>query len=220
MPAVHLPDLAVFDLDDCLWSPEMYTLNDVPTTRDVITGSLGECGQGVVAVQSGRHQIRLFPDALHVLQKIYMGEYANMRVAAASSADTPLAVRIGRATMCLLEVVPGVTMREVFDLGWPEGFEAHLQIGRTAPLSSNKSKTHFPILREETGVPYHRMVFFDDCNWSDHVAMVTRECAGVVAQRTPRGLQLAEWEAALVNFHTAASSAVTEQHCTEQEKLD
>jgi hypothetical protein len=25
-----LPELVVFDLDDCLWSPEMYTLSEIP----------------------------------------------------------------------------------------------------------------------------------------------------------------------------------------------
>jgi hypothetical protein len=34
-----------------------------------------------------------------------------MRVACASSADTPLAVRIGKSALALLEVVPGVTVR-------------------------------------------------------------------------------------------------------------
>jgi magnesium-dependent phosphatase 1 len=205
-----LPELAVFDLDDCLWSPEMYTLNDVPTANDCITGSLGVSGEGIIAVRSGHHEIRLFPDALLVLQKIYLGEYPKMRIAAASSADTPLAVRIGRTSMCLLEILPGVTMREVFDQGWPDGFEAHLQIGRSTPLTSNKSETHFPILRRETNIPYHKMIFFDDCNWSDHVAMVSRACPGVIAQRTPRGLQEAEWQQALSMF---ANAQLLLAHC-------
>jgi magnesium-dependent phosphatase 1 len=65
--------------------------------------------------------------------------------AAASSADTPLAVSIGRKAMTMLEVAPGVTVRQVFALGWPEGFEGNMQIGRTSPLSSDKAHTHFPI---------------------------------------------------------------------------
>jgi magnesium-dependent phosphatase 1 len=203
-----LPLLVVFDLDDCLWSPEMYTLSHVPSSKDTLTGSLGHYSEGVVAVQCGSEcvsdQVRLYPDALTVLQRIYLGEYPDVRIAAASSADTPLAVRIGRACMSLLEVLPGVTVRDVFDLGWPDGFQGHLQIGRTAPLTSDKSKSHFPILRQVTNIPYDRMVFFDDCNWSDHVEMVTRVCKGVVGQRTPRGLQLAEWERALATYAARA----------------
>jgi hypothetical protein len=71
-----------------------------------------------------------------------------------------------------VQIVPGVTLREVFNQGWDSGFEGNLQIGRTPPLSSDKSRSHFPILRERTGVEYAHMLFFDDCNWGDHVSKV------------------------------------------------
>ena len=60
-----------------------------------------------------------------------------MKIAAASSADTPLAVRIGRAALSLLEVEPGVTVRSVFGRGWPEGegFEHNLQVSLSLCLS-------------------------------------------------------------------------------------
>lgn len=198
--ATSIPDLAVFDLDECMWTPEMYILRSIPGPGDAVIGPLGSSGEGVVGVKCGPYEVRLFPGALSVLQRIHLEEYPNMRIAAASSADTPLAVKIGRACMSLLEVVPGVTMRDVFDARWPPGFQGHLQIGRSPPLSANKSKSHFPILRQETKISYDRMIFFDDCNWSDHVEKVSRECVGVVAQRTPSGLQVEEWEHALSRF--------------------
>jgi magnesium-dependent phosphatase 1 len=156
--------------------------------------------EGVIAVKSGRENITLFPTALTILQDIYSGKYNNMRIAAASSADTPRAVEIGKAAMTMLEVFPGVTMRDVFALGWEPGFEGNIQIGRTAPLSSDKATTHFPIIKRETGIPYHEMVFFDDCNWSDNCARVESVCTGVVTQRTPDGIQIHEWTAALERF--------------------
>ena len=39
-----------------------------------------------------------------MLQEIHAGKYPGMRVAVASSADTPLAVKIGTAAMRVLEV--------------------------------------------------------------------------------------------------------------------
>ena len=122
------------------------------------------------------------------------------------SADTPLAVKIGRSALDLLEVVPGVTVREVLATGFPEGFDGNLQIGRTPPLSSNKSATHFPFLRRETGVPYDRMLFFDDCNWGDHCAAVANGCRevesgqGPVTVRTPHGLQVTDWENGMLAY--------------------
>lgn len=194
-----LPRLVVFDLDMCMWSPEMYELDVIPDPTSVIRGSLNSRGdEGVIAVQSGHEQIKLFPDALKILQDFHNGVFGDdMRIAAASSADTPRAVKIGRTALGLLEVAPGVTVRSVFNRGWPEGFEGNMQIGRTPPLSSDKATTHFPILKKETKIPYDKMVFFDDCNWGNNCASVERGCPGVVAVKTPRGLQSSEFKRAL-----------------------
>ena len=160
-----LPELVVFDLDMCVWSPEMYTLSHIPGEKDIVRGSLGAYGEGVIGVKSDYEMIRLFPSAMKVLQDIYLNVYGNnLRIAVASSADTPHAVSIGRAAMNLLEVLPGVTLRQVIAKGWPEGFEGNIQVGRTPPLSSNKAETHFPILRRETQIAYENMIFLDDCN--------------------------------------------------------
>ena len=197
------PKLVVFDLDACLWNLEMYSLNVIPDSLCVLHGELGACGQtGVQGVRSGNEVIQLNPGALLALQEFYSGKYPGMRIAAASSADTPHAVKIGRAALSLLEVFPGVTVRQCFNVGWDEGFEGNLQIGRSPPLSPAKHKTHFPILQRETGVSYADMLFFDDCNWGDHVGNVLREC-GVVGHRTPRGMQVRDWEEGLSTFATA-----------------
>eukprot|EP00967_Tisochrysis_lutea_P039922 scaffold47886_cov37-Tisochrysis_lutea.AAC.2 len=95
-------------------------------------------------------------------QEVHDGVHGEMRLAVASSADTPRAVEIGKAAMKILEVmthrvrtidiVPGKTFYDVLMRGWEPGYEGHLQVGRSPPLSSDKSKTHFPILKEATGV--------------------------------------------------------------------
>lgn len=36
------PKLVVFDLDMCVWEPEMYTLNKIPTPADAVRGDSGE----------------------------------------------------------------------------------------------------------------------------------------------------------------------------------
>ena len=93
-----LPTLAVFDLDACFWDEEMYTLREVVDPGKNVRGSPGDdVGEGVVAAVSGRTRIRINPWALHALQNYYRGKYPGMRLAAASSADTPLAAKIGQA---------------------------------------------------------------------------------------------------------------------------
>jgi len=199
---LRLPRLVVLDLDQCVWSPEMYTLSD-DCDRPVL-GDLAGRGEGVVGVHSGMDMIRLFPGALSALQDCHdhLIPARDVRLAVASSADTPRAVAIGRQAMSMLEVLPGVTLLDVLRIGWGEQNDVNLKIGRTAPLSSDKSRTHFPLLAEGTGVPYSEMLFFDDSLWSDHCEMVEGNCRGVVTMRTPKGLTTDKWMAGLEKFST------------------
>lgn len=161
-----VPELVVFDLDECLYSPEMYTLEHIPC--EPVHGDLGGGhGEGVVGVRSGPSVVvSLYPHARRVLQEIHAQRhttYAGMRLAAASSADTPFAARCGRACLATLEVVPGVTVEEMLAHGHDDSGE-HLQIGRTGRLSADKV-THFTLIRAGTGIAFEGMLFFDDCNW-------------------------------------------------------
>ena len=46
-----IPALFVFDLDACLWMPEMYELDSAPSTYDANRGG----------VKAGRETVKLFP---------------------------------------------------------------------------------------------------------------------------------------------------------------
>jgi len=88
-----------------------------------------------------------------------------MKICFASSADTIYAEKIGRATLQLLEIIPGISVWDIVvnnkKNGW-NGIDIN-QIGRQPPLlSSNKAKSHFPNLRKATGIRYDKMLFFDD----------------------------------------------------------
>lgn len=188
----------VYDMDACLWDQEMYEMSALPDRK--VMGDLNGRGEGVIGVMSGRDKISLHKGALISLQEHYDNKYPGMKIAMASSADTPFAEKIGRAALKMLEVVPGVTVWDVCMRDW-NGNDVN-QIGRQPPLSSNKSKTHFPILREKTGIRYDRMLFFDDCNWGDHCGMVEQFCKeengkSPATVRTPRGLGENEWRQGL-----------------------
>ena len=177
----------------------MYEMSALPSKT--VIGDLNGRGEGVIGVMSGRDKISLHTGSLISLQEHHDGKYPGMKAALASSANTPFAEKVGRASLKMLEVFPGVTVWDVLMRDW-DGVDVN-QIGRQPPLSSNKSQTHFPFLREKTGIRYDRMLFFDDCNWGDHCGMVEQNCReedsgkGPATVRTPKGLGEKEWRLGL-----------------------
>ena len=68
-------------------------------------------------MRSGDKMMKIFPEALRVLQAIHFQEYGlDMRLACASSAVTPQAVQIAKAAMAMLEIVPGRFMSDFLNL--------------------------------------------------------------------------------------------------------
>jgi len=135
----------------------MYEMTAIPGPDDKVMGDLNGRGQGVIGVLSDGQQISLHKGSLLALQNHFDGQYGDMKVAFASSADTPFAEKVGRASLKMLEVVPGTTVWDlVVGRDW-EGRDVN-QIGRQPPLSSNKARSHFPLLKKETGIRYDRMV--------------------------------------------------------------
>lgn len=128
---IDYPELVVFDLDACFWDQEMYELSHLPDRT--AKGDLNGKGEGVIGAYSGRTKISMHPGSLIALQEHADNKYPGMKVCFASSADTPLAERIGRATLKILEVVPGMTVWDLVMRDWDN--EDVNQIGRQPPLS-------------------------------------------------------------------------------------
>lgn len=192
-----LPKVVVFDLDMCVWSPEMYELSRCPSHP--VRGDLAGRGEGVAGLRCGKHgeTVRVFPGALVALQELYEHPgWKGVKVAAASSSEEP---SYSAACMRTLEFLPGVTLDTVF------ADPALRQIGRTGKLSSDK-RTHMAEIRKASGIDYEHYLFFDDCNWGDHVGRLEKS-HGIVGQRTPRGLTEAEWRAAVEKFAKARKAS-------------
>ena len=131
---IDYPALVVFDLDACFWDQEMYEMPALPSKT--VQGALGTngAGEGVTGAYSGRNKISMHPGSMFALQEHASGtKYPGMKICFASSADTPFAEKIGRATLKLLEVLPGVTVWDLVLKDW-DGEDVN-QIGRQPPLS-------------------------------------------------------------------------------------
>ena len=115
---VYLPTMIVFDLDDCLWSPEMYTLYNKPSiptsgnlNPDMSKDESDEVGTMGMQVPGGP-TVKLFDGARRALREIALDpKYKGVIIAAASSSEEPT-----YSHSCLegIEVLPGLTMREMF----------------------------------------------------------------------------------------------------------
>jgi len=191
--------MIVFDLDDCLWTPEMHELPGCPGIP--VHGVLnlnnegGKQQNGVVGLQVPRYRdtVVLYDGARRVLYELATNPiYKCVLLATASSSLEP---SYSYACLAGIEVLPGLTMGDMMSFN---------QIGRTGNLSPDKT-THFRELHNESGVPYNEMLFFDDCNWGDNCQRVTN-AFGVVSQRTPHGLKWEEFQNAIRKFDHESQS--------------
>eukprot|EP00041_Stephanoeca_diplocostata_P005387 m.61138 g.61138 ORF g.61138 m.61138 type:complete len:224 (+) comp15754_c1_seq2:1819-2490(+) len=202
---VDLAPITPHVLDDR--SPETYELSKVPNQNSEKTHADFGFGPQIIGVDCGDSALQLFPGAIKALQDVHDGVFPGLKCAVASTANETRSAKIAHAALDILEIKPGITVREVLSLGWERGFDGHVQIGRAPPLANDKSKAHFPRLRDATQIAFERMLFFDDCNWEDHCANVAAACPGVIVQRTPHGLSDVEWRRGLEKFRESVSVA-------------
>ena len=206
--ADDLPKLIIFDLDDCLWTPEMHELSGMPSIpvegpldpKDN-NSELGTVGMKVPSRRRGggrgfdwggysnddEEVVELYPGARLVLRELaFNPKYSEVKIAVASSSLEP---SYSRACINGIEIIEDVKMKDII---------SYSQIGREGQLTSRKT-SHFRLLREQSGIAYEEMLFFDDCNWGDHVGDLEQSC-GVVGIRTPNGLKLDEFHRGLEKY--------------------
>ena len=137
---MSLPKMIVFDLDACLWMPEMFELTAPPTKYDPSQNG----------VRAGQETVKLFQGAQEVLRTLLTEDrFQGVKIAVASSTTEPK-----YANRCLeeLRIDPtGERVERVADL---------VDFRQIYPGS--KGRQHFPALREESGIPWTQMLFFDD----------------------------------------------------------
>ena len=157
--------MIVFDLDDCLWTPEMHELPGCPEipVHGELNLNLGSGGgggggknqkqhKGVVGLQVPRYRdtVTLYDGARKVLYELATNPiYKDVQLATASSSLEP---SYSYACLAGIEILPGLCMGDMM---------SYNQIGRTGNLTPDKT-THFRQLHEESCVPYNEMLFFDD----------------------------------------------------------
>lgn len=163
-----LPTLIVFDLDDCLWTPEMHELSGLPSIPiegpldpvNIESSTLGTVGMKVPSRKRGRgggfdwggyndeeEVVELYSGARQVLRELATNsKYKDVQISVASTSLEP---SYSRACLNGIEIIDGLTMRDMI---------SYAQIGRSGQLTSRKT-SHFQLIQEESGVAYEEMLF-------------------------------------------------------------
>ena len=132
-----LPKLVVFDVDECLLTPDSYLIQSLPNPNDIIKADLNGKGIGTIGAKLNNSNpnkrsvddypwdhdekliredvYKLYPGALHALQQHHLGSFPNTRFSLASSSVNDFTCSCIHKALSILEVVPGVTVLQVLN---------------------------------------------------------------------------------------------------------
>lgn len=224
----YLPSMIVFDLDDCLWSPEMHELYGMPSVP--VSGNLNPDDE------PDNNGDNSFPSSTKLARAAKLNTSSSSKLGGEDSNNdigvvglkipgTSQTVHLfDGARKALREIALDPRYKEVLIAVASSSLEptyshaclnhieiipgltmremlSYDEIGRTGHLTSRKT-THFESLHAKSHVAYDEMLFFDDCNWGDHCADVS-ESFGVISQRTPNGLTFDEFHEGLEKYRNS-----------------
>eukprot|EP00038_Savillea_parva_P025001 m.45794 g.45794 ORF g.45794 m.45794 type:complete len:191 (-) comp6695_c0_seq1:217-789(-) len=181
-----LPRIVVFDLDNCVWDPEMYQLwgGGAPFKYHAHTNT---------CVDRAGQTVRLLGAAVDVWHQIATDpDFAETEIAIASCCDEPSwaeeilrKFRIGPSDAVAAGTAP--TMHDLV---------AYKRIHK------GSKKNHLRAIAQESGVSLEEMVFFDD----QHGNIRDVSSLGVLSIRTPYGIEEQHWQECLASFHRQRTS--------------
>ncbi|KAI8074430.1 magnesium-dependent phosphatase-1 [Gongronella butleri] len=168
-PVERLPKMIVFDLDCTLWTPWIDYTYGPPFTYDQNTNTMTD--------KMGE-KLRLFKHVAEIFATIKQWE--GVKIGIASRSSTPDWCRLALETF----QVPGMdcTMLDLIDY---------------MEVYPGDKREHFKELHEASGIPYNRMLFFDDESRNRSVQFL-----GVhfVLLNPDKGVTLHQFHAALENY--------------------
>jgi len=200
--------LVVFDLDFCIWQPEMYQIQGPPILKNLqsiqpklkrkrrndtqqlkfkLPKNPNSNQKGMIVTDRNGTPITVFDGASYALSEINRWRQqkddtdsakSNIRVAVASCTNEP---SYARKCMDWLVVDDGSTLASCFDC---------------IEIRPGDKRKHFESLQRITGIPYEDMCFFDDYDLNINNVRTL----GVKCFHTPFGMTRDIWEDALDTF--------------------
>ena len=147
----RVPKLIVFDLDNTLWTPELYTLRHLLRSgRDPVAG----------------RDVRLYPGAETILDRFRQEKDVQLAVASRTKSGPWAHSLLGQ-----------FGIRNLFDY---------------CEIFSGNKVAHFRNIREQSGIDYQDMLFFDDARDGKYGNCVPVAELGVLCCHCPNGLRTTE----------------------------
>lgn len=183
----HIPRLVVFDLDFTLWYPEMYELDGAPFKKNPNTGAV---------IDRSGEQVHFFP-AVHSVLSILETDPQFKDTTEVEVASKTTEPQWAKTCMRLMDV-------DVADQNETTGRKTALQsvVDYEAIYPRNK-RIHFAQLKEQSGVEYEDMLFFDN----EYYNTVDVGRLGVVCAYCPQGLSKGAWIQGMEVFQEAKRKA-------------
>ena len=175
-----LPKVVVFDLDNTLWTPELYTLRKLP----------GYAGAELPGPRAGTDVWLLDGAAAALHELATCEEWSSTRIAVASRTNK------GRWAEQLLRdfACPGVPGTSLANL-----------LAQAEIYPGSKVK-HFEALSEGLGVDYGEMLFFDDAADGPYGNCAAVSKLGVLSAHCPLGLTVDVWRDAVAAYAESAAA--------------
>mmetsp|Transcript_9671 Transcript_9671/g.28925 ORF Transcript_9671/g.28925 Transcript_9671/m.28925 type:complete len:235 (-) Transcript_9671:2-706(-) len=167
------PKCVVFDLDGCLWEPEMFMMSwsgGAPFTAD---------GDDMVAVSGER--VRLLGAVREVCAELRTDAWAGVRVGISSRTDEPAWARELLEKFRIDDGGDGFALKDLFDV---------------VEISKESKTAHFRRIAESQGVDLEDMLFFDN----ERGNCVAIADLGVTVSFCPDGVTADAWREALDAF--------------------
>jgi magnesium-dependent phosphatase 1 len=166
-----LPKAVVFDLDGCLWAPDMYMLwgGGAPFTVQK-DGTLKDCRGSKVEM------LGAVPEVLLELKT--NPKWEGVQVCIASCTDEP-----SWAQQCL----------KLFKMADDAPLKSVMMVEE---IHGGNKQTHLRNIAERTGIALEDMLFFDN----ERGNCVDVSAIGVTVAYVPRGVTALAWDRALANF--------------------
>uniref|UniRef100_A0A0G4GFC1 CSD domain-containing protein n=1 Tax=Chromera velia CCMP2878 TaxID=1169474 RepID=A0A0G4GFC1_9ALVE len=188
--AAPLPKLIVFDLDNTLWTPELYTLRSLPGYRDA-------SGPGPMA---GRDVWLLSGASQALFELVNCERWAETELAVASRTNKGRwAHKLMRSFSVPVREGKGIVSR--LDPSQKEGGRVSLDsLAVQKEIFPTNKVRHLQNLREATGIEFRDMLFFDDADGGKYGNCVPVSGLGVMSVYCPKGLTQREWRRGVKSF--------------------